>query len=551
MKLSDFFQSFNILNISLFSIFLLSMDIIGYKISKKLNVNSDFRSVYWLVGSAFFAFLWFVLHFFVPFTPNYIWPSLVLSVFSFSIIEKKYSLYDLTNILPETLSLAIFFIPFSKLMFYITSMPPMHWDQMAYHYYSPYRLFAETSWNFGGNYMMFPRTIDNLFILIFSITKTYATSQLFHVLLFLSTIILVSTYLRKKSGLLSVFIFQFLMLFLNNELLFQTTWGYVDVATASLGIISLIALMRFIDNQEFNDFKTAVLFSSIAIGAKYTITSFLASIWFIAIFYFFLKNRKKIKTYVEDFKKNKSTYLFKSMWLFIIASIGGGYWYIKNLVMTGNPTYPFSFLCRSCSGGDSIIKGWGYLSFNLQNLYKILISVFKSNEMILYVACFLIIFSFFKARKEIKKIILFVFFGFLLEYALLSRVGEYHSRFFHHWPIMGSIILALQFNFKTIFKKERLLLIPLILSVFFVVQQFKALSPIDEKMAPITDNDIWFTKGKITIHDWLKLRNSYMYQIINECGGQNDFKEIYTADPDMIWGNHGLTRVYLVNCEYR
>ncbi|HCR81166.1 MAG: hypothetical protein UY13_C0002G0317 [Candidatus Pacebacteria bacterium GW2011_GWB1_47_8] len=50
---------------------------------------------------------------------------------------------------------------------------------------------------------------------------------------------------------------------------------------------------------------------------------------------------------------------------------------------------------------------------------------------------------------------------------------------------------------------------------------------------------------------WLQPKIPLVYSIVTECGKDQPFKIYYTADPAMIWGDPGLTRVFLVNCHYQ
>lgn len=556
MELIDYFQTFNLYNLSIFILFLFLMDYSGYKLAQIFNISKDFRIVNWLIGTGFFVFIWFILHMFIPFNPIFVALSLsILTLITF-ILPIKYSFSGLFKNKFELIILIIFLIPFLKISFFRLSLPPRLWDEMAYHFYSPVRLFNETQWNFDSPirqnqfdfYMMLPRSVDTMYIIIFALTKTYATAQLLHFLIFISTILISSTFVKKMAGKSGAIIFLFTILFLYPELLFDSQIGYIDVATASFAILSLLSLFNFLKKQDVSNMRTAVLFSAIAIGVKYTLLSYIASIWLITIILILFKNKSNV---VQIIKSNKSLYISELLPLSIISTIWGGYWYIKNLVYTGNLIYPFSLLCRSCSIGTDKLQGWGYLDFNFQNIPEIIMPLFKNESAFLFIMIFGIFYIFFHKKTIIKKYILLILFTFLLEFLLLSRVGSYTSRFFYHWPIIISMTLSLPFKGVLAFKKKNFSLLFMFFSIFVLTMiNFYRTQPIQAKLNSISDNDRWFARGKLSLLDWLKPTIPHMYETVINCGRDHELIKYKIADPNLIWGQYGLTRVYLVNCEY-
>ncbi|EKE20874.1 MAG: hypothetical protein ACD_7C00454G0002, partial [uncultured bacterium] len=67
MHLSDFFATLNFYNLSIFLLSFIIFDAAGVNIACVLKPEKYLRSVYWIWGLALFVFLWFILHFFLPF----------------------------------------------------------------------------------------------------------------------------------------------------------------------------------------------------------------------------------------------------------------------------------------------------------------------------------------------------------------------------------------------------------------------------------------------------------------------------------------------------
>lgn len=559
MQLIDFFQPFTLSNITVFVLLILSMDYVGYKLSKLFHIQNDFRVIYWILGFSFFVFLWFLLHFFIPFNPNYVAISLIITILMFRLAPIKYSFTSLFKNKFEIILLLLFLFPFLKILFFHISLPPRFWDEMAYHFYSPVRLRQEITWSFESPiilnqydfYMMLPRTIDTMYVITFALTKTYATAQLLHTLIYLSVILLILTVINKYASKSSVIIFLSFILFYNYEILFSSNSGYIDVASASISLIALISLFKLIKKPNLRNFSTAVFLSAISIGTKYTILSYLVSIWLSTLIILFITNKTLFKQLLLNLKNRRSETLIHITKLVILSIIGGGYWYIKNLLLTGNATYPFSLFCRNCSIGAEKLKGWGYLDFSIENFSNIFMPLFNGSSALVLI--FILGISLIQLKKEflLKRLTLMVVLGFIIEFLILSRVGNYTARFFYHWPMTIGLLLSLSYKFKSSFNKSLFIQSFLYISILFIIfNNFQLTKPIEKGFEKISGNDRWFARGKITIVGWIENFFPNMYETITYCGKNHKLDTYYIADPNMIWGRPGLSRMFLVNCNY-
>ena len=105
----------------------------------------------------------------------------------------------------------------------------------------------------------------------------------------------------------------------------QSVAAEVDVIFAALFLTSLYFLMRYARDAHPHDAALSGLAAGLFIGTKYIGTTF-ALLLFIPAFFFFVKNRR----------------LAHAILFFLLAVLGGGFWYVRNWVVTGNLIFPLS-----------------------------------------------------------------------------------------------------------------------------------------------------------------------------------------------------------------
>ena len=106
-------------------------------------------------------------------------------------------------------------------------------------------------------------------------------------------------------------------------------WGYVGWMTMLYGIAFLMSIDRWVSNRSRKDLILAGVFAGLALGTKYTAgVLLLCGLGVIAWF-----GRK------EPLKKLLLNLLFIGVTVFLLSSP----WWLKNIIATGNPFYPFLF----------------------------------------------------------------------------------------------------------------------------------------------------------------------------------------------------------------
>ena len=113
------------------------------------------------------------------------------------------------------------------------------------------------------------------------------------------------------------------------------SWGYVDLMAAFFGLGVIILLDHSLVSGKKHHYILAGVFSGLAFGCKYP-----AGVIFLAGLF----------TLIVYFLKNKDQVNLKNIALFIFgAGLFASPWLLKNIIMTGNPVYPFFFESGSMS----------------------------------------------------------------------------------------------------------------------------------------------------------------------------------------------------------
>lgn len=154
----------------------------------------------------------------------------------------------------------------------------------------------------------------------------------FAVFIFLLLLLLdfAEKYIRNK-----VFVGALAILLLANMPLVKSALegGMIDIFTTFFGFAALVATIETTNEATSSPlarkaFVTASIFLGLALSTKYIGLFFFVICWMLMLF-FFLKNRIPLKKILTD----AGVYL-------LITLVVCGFWYIKNIVYTGNPFFP-------------------------------------------------------------------------------------------------------------------------------------------------------------------------------------------------------------------
>lgn len=380
MNLSDYYAPLNFFNLSIFLFFFVAMDICGNIIAVLLKFPGFLRYINWIFGLGFFVFFWFLLHLFLPFRTDYIVISIIL--FTLPFLPFYFKNKGLLSLLKEIRKFPyplIFLLPIAQKLFFLLSMPPYVTDEIAYHYSSPAEIIIRQSWDFGNNinlYYMLPRTLETAYSLMFTLTHTYAIARLLHFVIFISSVSAISIFLKEKINIFVAIVYSLFAIFLFAIPLVDSTRGYIDVAPAILSSLLLITMVGWLIDKKRGYIYAAASLMGLMIGIKYTVLGFTIAIIVLMIIFVIIGYRSKIKNYLdiriikENIKSNLSIVIIVPL---LVVSMGG-YWYIKNFIVTANPIYPFAFKCKnniSCGDKNEFFGTWG-VQFRIENWSKFL-----------------------------------------------------------------------------------------------------------------------------------------------------------------------------------
>lgn len=118
-----------------------------------------------------------------------------------------------------------------------------------------------------------------------------------------------------------------LMVWLTPTVFKETTMTYVDVAVGFFSFLALYALVEAENRSKRSMFFLSGMLYGLALSVKYIALN--AGLGFAVIFFYsILKNENKIL-------------LLQGLCLFVVGVLaGGGYWYMRNVFLTGNPVFP-------------------------------------------------------------------------------------------------------------------------------------------------------------------------------------------------------------------
>ena len=562
MNLTDFYLPLlNFKIIILVIIFFGGLEISGFALASLLKAPKFLRLVNYFFAWVLWAFIWFCLHFFWPFRPIYVWLTfggLVLPAIPYYYKHQGYkSLIKAGLAFPW---IFLFILPFGKHLLFLVSSPPYAWDEMAYHYMSYYDVLHQVGWGFKvGSFLgMIPKALDIVYILSFALSKTYVLARLLHLSIYLTSLSVIGTYLKNKFSLASGLIFAYFAIYLQIGLLKDATTGYVDVAVAAVSLVILLVVFTWIINPLNKKLFSLTAVLALSLSLKYSNLGFVLALLLISLVMVIVTKRQ---LFIQQLKLLSVKTLF---YLGLIALIFGGYWYLKNLIMTGSPVYPFMPLCHNQANCQ--LQSWYFSDYTLpitwQNLGEIQKYYFNEQvfeSLIIWTAILLsLIIGYWQKNKTQVLLTVFLSLTFVLEVFLQSKFSAFNPRFFLHWNLLIPLCLALPFSWpKNKFSLEMKMILGVILVSFSfylfntagVVASAKARDFNDPKK--INNEQHAYALGQIDLNRWIELQLPGTKHVIDWCANSSESKVIAIVDPQLIWRSYeGLFRIYMLNCKW-
>ncbi len=207
-------------------------------------------------------------------------------------------------------------------------LPPSSWDALFYHLKGP-KLYLNAGRIYPGvdiPHLNFPSLFEMLFMMAMAIRGDVSAQLLHFVFVFMLAGLvyrIARDHLEVKNGWAAV-----LFLFSIQMIPILAGWAYNDLALAFYQVIALDALLRWQREKKPSWLILSGVFCGLAMGLKYT--SFVSPLLLVGIL-------------VWEHKTRWREALRPLLFLILPAVIVAAPWYIKNLIFTGNPVYPFVF----------------------------------------------------------------------------------------------------------------------------------------------------------------------------------------------------------------
>lgn len=547
IHLVDYFKPISPSIFLLFLVFFFTFEMIGFWFSQKIvHAPSWTRSIWWAFGLGVFICAWFLVNLFVPITQRSVLLvlfTLVIPSFFFYLKHRGWQSLFRTYWLARLAIIS--FVPLIPLVLIKASLPPYLTDEMAYQYMSPVDLSLATKWSFsGGIYHVIPKSLNLLYHLTFALTKTYALARLFHFLILFTAMLSLFSWLRDRINLVAAFIFWILFFFAPQLILYESaTSGYIDIGAASFIFLATITTYEWLIDPNKSTPVPALAFWALALGTKYTaITSFSAQAILVSLYFIFHKTKINLKL-------NKKL-AFNSVIIFLLF---GGFWYLKNLVITGNPIYPFLFGCRplDCVGDQALFSGWTtpVTIRNLPTIFNDILFGWRKLELAFIGALF---FSLLHIRHSLKKIDVFLILALMMELFFIKAFAGFYFRYFWHLQFFCYLIIVSHVPKKVVFKPLAILKLAFCLYLVVLASiNFIRTTKFAYAQDRLPKIQVDYALQKIDISDWVRIKFPKMHHIALWCDQLEVIQPIklYRSDPDLIWSSYeGQVRAFMTNC---
>jgi len=601
MTLNDFFLPLNLIVSVQLLYFILAFDIIGFsfrthitRFSEDKSNDDFFRLIDWWWGACLFTLGVFILHIFFPLHRELVYGvSLILLAFSFPTYFRFRGVSSLFSEITGSIKkywLAL--IPISLLLkpiYFRLSIPPTIWDELAYHAWSPARIIFEQHWVFdierftNATYEMFPRTWETLMISLFAATHSYAVGKFFQVFLVVCVALIIARILTKISDGSNIagIVWLLSILFIGRGLLYEASTAYIDVGSSAALILVVAFAWTWSQKKTQSNWLMLVASVGAAMSTKYSVIPAIIAVGIMLSFQTILVLKKRF-----SIPKNWTKLLLLT---FIVWIAVGGFWYLKNLLISGNPFWPFfnyALGIKECCDGRMIIEGWGYTQFSYENRWPILDTIFGERKIQWWIGSFVVVSAVSLLQRKFNKSLKFMFFLLslaALEVALSFRNGLFTPRFYQHWQFYKylwliipisllpafDIRLAIKFfkeSKKKLVKlkvlKDIVKLLTIALPLIWLVLSVRMLS---ESIKPsvfsdiigvtefeFNDNDRWKIREKMNTLDWIHPTFPHSFPMIEWCSDTKDgHQDIYVGEVETTLGHYSLSKVYLARCELR
>lgn len=215
-------------------------------------------------------------------------------------------------------------------------IPPLAPDEVAYHYPEAQLLATSHRLEFphGGHYFYgnLPLSMEILSALGLLLER-YAVGHILQFVMFLALVFFCFGWLRQRYTLTTA-IAGAAILFGLHDILYYSTTGYVDTADVVVQAIGILLLIDWLHRREASLLMVSGLLFGFALAIKYTAVFSIGmmGLFLTGAYLLTLPTQKRLQGYG------------KIVASFVVPMlVFGGFWYIKNAWLYGNPMYPLYF----------------------------------------------------------------------------------------------------------------------------------------------------------------------------------------------------------------
>jgi len=406
----------------------------------------------------------------------------------------------------------IILIAFS-FIFYLTSalVPPYRTDALGYHLPEVKEITEHgirVLWVEGNFFSNLPILMETFYALLYEISG-YTTINLAHYSILLTALLSIYGFIRyyfsHRAGLISI-----LCVFSLYELFVNATNSYVDAAMLSYEIVGLFLLLFWMQTKERSLLILAGIFYGLSISIKYNgLYGLLIAGSLIILFSLFNK---------MSFKEAVKSVLYFSLPVLVFSS----FWYVKNLVLYGNPVYPFyfghpGFLEQEYSELSQTVKLF-VVQKNLINFLLVPFTFFKSVYYLLVFPAFLAWpfgLLWFKGKDEKASLFWKYIYFYILIYLLIWFFIATHQIRFAMVPlVLLLVLLGVQVDkwlgwlmAKKFFSRAILKIVLVVLLLLVVVVGYKIITLKDNYFLKVKKVELGYISGIYDKGDFYEQRD--------------------------------------------
>ena len=229
--------------------------------------------------------------------------------------------------------------------------PAQKWDEQVYHLLLPKLYFIHSGfYNMDANvYSAFPQDQEMVYTLAMSLSDSIG-AKLFHfacAVLVLAALVLLGKEIFKdaRAGVWAAVFFAFCPTFY-----FEAKSAYIEMSVCFFVLLSVYGAFRFKEQQSLKWLVASALLAGAGLATKYTVYAGLSA----NLLLIFLWSKKK---------RLSKTFLYLCLAVSMLIP-----WFVKNLILTGNPVFPFFPGLFHGSDWDRLFVSRWYYSLRLEGM---------------------------------------------------------------------------------------------------------------------------------------------------------------------------------------